>query len=55
MEAMRDRLKVLNEGVLKDDRIKLKSEQGKVKVHNRAGKFVKVSNIEQFNAIYPNV
>ena len=54
MKAMRDRVKVLNEGVSKDDRIKLKSEQGKLKVHNRAGKFVKVSKIEQFNAIYPN-
>ena len=52
MKEIRDRLKILNVGKNKDNRIKAKTENGVIKVHNRAGDYVKVTSMRQFNTMY---
>ena len=55
MKSIRDKLKVLNRGVInKDDRIKVKSSGGVVQVQNLGGKFIKVSSLNDFDRMYPN-
>jgi len=52
MKDIRDKLKILNVGKNKDNRIKAKTENGVIKVHNRAGDYVKVTSMRQFNTMY---
>ena len=54
MKTIRDHLKIINAGKNKDERFKTKSANGRILVQNRAGNFICVSKIEQFNALHPN-
>ena len=53
MKDIRDRLKIINEGKSKDDRVKAKTSSGVIKVQDRSGDFVPISKFSQFNYLYP--
>ena len=48
------KLKTLNIGVEKNDRIKLSTSDGVVTFTNRAGKWIKCRKLSDFDAVYPN-
>ena len=48
------KLKTLNIGVEKNDRIKLSTSDGVVTFTNRAGKWIKCRKMSDFDAVYPN-
>ena len=54
MKSIRDNLKIINAGKNKEERIKVKSANGRILVQNQAGNFICVNKIEQFNALHPN-
>jgi len=52
MKDIRDKLKVLNVGKGKDNRIKAKTTNGVIQVQNRMGLYEKIFTISQFNNLY---
>ena len=54
MKYCRDKIKPLNAGVPKDDRIKVKTERGIVKVQNSTGNYTKIKNFSDFTRLYPD-
>ena len=52
MKDIRDKLKILNVGKGKDDRIKAKTQGGVIKVQNRSGLYLPVTSMKQFNTMY---
>ena len=52
MKAIRDKLKIVNEGKGKDVRVKAKSAGGSILVQNHAGNFVRINSIKQFYNMY---
>ena len=53
MKDIRDRLKILNIGKSKETRIRAKTDNGVIKVQDRAGNYQKISKMIHFNALYP--
>ena len=53
MKDIRDRLKLLNIGKSKETRIRAKTDNGVIKVQDRAGNYQKISKMIHFNALYP--
>ena len=54
MKYVRDKVRPLNDGVPKDDRIKVKTERGIVKVQNSTGNYTKIKNFSDFTRLYPD-
>ena len=54
MKFCREKLKPLNEGAAKDDRIKMKTVRGVIKVQNSSGNFIKVKSFADFKRLYPD-
>jgi len=53
MKDIRDRLKILNIGKSKETRIRAKTDNGVIKVQDRAGNYQKISKMIHFNVLYP--
>ena len=52
MKAIRDKLKIVNEGKGKDVRVKAKTAGGSILVQNHAGNFVRINLMKQFDNMY---
>ena len=54
LKLIREKLKVLNRGVVKEAKIKVKTEGGIIKCQNIGGLYIKMSSMADFDRLHPN-